>query len=66
MISDGQAIVLVARFNSFHKARLFKIRHVILGGISRKYDSYAEYFSLNRENKALAEENVKLYNLLPP
>ncbi len=59
------AIILVAQFNSFHKARFFKIRHVLLGGISKKYDDYAMYFSLNSENKALVQENAKLYNLLP-
>jgi rod shape-determining protein MreC len=65
LVLEVVAIILVARYNSFHKARLFKIRHVILGGISRKYDDYASYFSLNKENKALVQENAKLYNLLP-
>lgn len=59
------AIIFVARFNSFHKARFFKVRHIILGSISRKYDDYASYFSLSKENKALVQENVRLYNLLP-
>jgi rod shape-determining protein MreC len=59
------AIILVAQFNSFHRARFFKIRHLILGSVSRKYDDYASYFSLKSENKALTLENARLYNLLP-
>lgn len=65
LLLEVLAIILVAQFNSFHKARFFKIRHVILGGISRKYDDFAMYFSLKHENKALVLENTKLYNLLP-
>jgi rod shape-determining protein MreC len=65
LLLEVLAIILVAQFNSFHKARFFKIRHIILGGISSKYDDYAAYMSLNRENKALVQENTRLYNLLP-
>lgn len=65
LLLEVLAIILVAQFNSFHKAKLFKIRHVILGGISKKYDNYASYFSLSKENKALVQENSRLYNLLP-
>lgn len=59
------AIVLVSRYNSYHQARVFKIRHAILGSIARRYDNLSTYFSLVDENKALAEENARLYNALP-
>lgn len=65
IVLEVLAFILVAQFNSFHKARLFRIRHVILGGISRRYDEFASYFSLSKENKALVQENARLYNLLP-
>lgn len=65
LLLEVLAIILVARFNSFHKAQLFKLRHIVLGGISGKYDDFASYFALNKENKALVQENARLYNMLP-
>ncbi len=60
------AFVMVARFNSYHQARVFRIRYAVLGGIARRYDNMSTYFSLEKENKALSQENARLYNSLPP
>lgn len=59
------AFVLIARHNSFHRSKLLNIKHFVLGGAAVKIDNYSQYLSLLEENKALKEENVKLYNLLP-
>jgi len=65
IILEVVAFILIAHFNSFQKAKIYNIRHSILGGITRRYDRYSSYLSLAKENKELAEENLKLYNLLP-
>jgi rod shape-determining protein MreC len=59
------AFILIAKYNSFHRSRLFNVRHATLGGFTAKFDNYSQYLSLLKENKALREENVRLYNLLP-
>lgn len=56
---------MIARNNSFHKARILHIKHVVIGNISRKYTNISSYLSLVKENKALVNENLRLYNLLP-
>lgn len=65
VILEVMAFTMLARNNSFHRAKILNIKHVILGDISRKYNNYASYMSLVKENKALVAENLKLYNLLP-
>ena len=59
------AFILIANYNSFHRSKLFNLRHAVLGGVTVKFDNYSQYLSLLEENKALREEHVKLYNLLP-
>jgi rod shape-determining protein MreC len=65
IILEVVAFILIARFNSFQGAKIYNIKHTILGGITRKYNHYSSYLSLVKENKALTEENLKLYNILP-
>ena len=65
LILEVVAFILIAHFNSFHRARLFEIKYGIVGNIERKYEKFSSYFLLAKENKELSEENVKLYNLLP-
>lgn len=59
------AFILIAKHNSFHRSKLLNIKHTVLGGVTVKFDNYSQYLSLLEENKALKEENAKLYNLLP-
>jgi rod shape-determining protein MreC len=59
------AIGLLLRFNSFHNAKIFKIKHSIIGSISDKYKDYSRYLSLSGQNQKLVEENARLYNMLP-
>jgi rod shape-determining protein MreC len=65
IILEVVAFILIANFNSFQRVKIYNIRHSILGGISRRYNHYSSYLLLTKENKALTEENLKLYNLLP-
>jgi rod shape-determining protein MreC len=65
IILEVVAFIMIDHFNSFQRAKIYNIRHTILGGITRKYNHYSSYLSLAKENKALAEENLKLYNILP-
>ncbi|MGD2035768.1 MAG: rod shape-determining protein MreC [Bacteroidales bacterium] len=65
LVLEIVAFILIANYNSFHRSKLFNIRHAVLGGLTVKFDNYSQYLSLIEENKALREENVRLYNLLP-
>jgi rod shape-determining protein MreC len=65
IILEVIAFTLIAKNNSFHKAKILHMKHVILGNLSRKYNNYSSYLSLVKENRALVAENLKLYNLLP-
>ena len=57
-------ITLLVNFNSYHGARFSALRHSVLGSISRRVTNLTDYFSLREENRALIDENNKLYNLL--
>lgn len=59
------AFIFIARFNSFHNAKIFNLKNRLVGGITDSYENLSKYLSLVEENKNLAKENVKLYNLLP-
>jgi rod shape-determining protein MreC len=65
IILEVVAFMLISHFNSFHRARILEVKHGIMGNIERRYEKFSSYFSLVKENKALMEENVKLYNKLP-
>jgi rod shape-determining protein MreC len=65
LVFEILAIILISQSSSFHSAKIYRLKHVILGGIERKVDNFNSYLALAQENKALAEENVKLYNALP-
>ncbi len=58
------ALILLVRFNSFQSARVFKIRHSVVGGLSNKYNNFSKYLSLEDQNRQLVEENAHLYNRL--
>lgn len=58
------AVGMLVRFNSFHSAKVFKMKHSIVGGISDKYNNFSKYLSLVEQNKELVQENAQLYNQL--
>lgn len=59
------AFILIARFGSYQHARIYNFRQHLLGGIERRVDNIRAYFKLAEENKKLAQENARLYNMLP-
>jgi rod shape-determining protein MreC len=65
VVFEVLAFVLIGQYNSFHSAKMYNLKHYVLGRIERRLDNFSSYFSLGKENKSLAEENVKLYNALP-
>jgi rod shape-determining protein MreC len=65
IILEVIAFILIGNFNSFQRAKIYNLRHSIIGGLTRRYNHYTDYLTLTKENKALTEENLKLYNLLP-
>jgi rod shape-determining protein MreC len=65
LILEIIAIVLITRFNSFQQARIYKFRQHLQGGFDRRSSSFRSVFNLAKENKALSEENTRLYNQLP-
>jgi rod shape-determining protein MreC len=66
LILEILSFVLIGKFNSYQSAKIYNVKHIILGRIERKFDNLSSYLTLAKENKALAEENIKLYNALPP
>ncbi len=59
------AFVLITKFNSYHRAKLFSIRFAIVGSVSEKFIQLSRYFHLREENEHLVKENAVLYNRLP-
>ncbi|MBN1598892.1 MAG: rod shape-determining protein MreC [Bacteroidales bacterium] len=59
------AFILIARFNSFHNAKIYSAKNRVLGNITSMYRDFSQYLRLIDENKALRKENIRLYNLLP-
>lgn len=58
------ALILLVRFNSFQSARVFKMRHSVVSGISDRYSGFSKYLSLEEQNRSLTKENARLYNAL--
>ena len=59
------AFIFIARFNSFHRAKLLNVRFAIVGSISKRFTNFSRYIHLKEENKNLVKENAVLYNRLP-
>lgn len=59
------AFILMANFSIYQRAKIFRLKHAIVGRIESRYQNLSAYFSLARENKNLSQENVRLYNSLP-
>ena len=60
----GIGIVLLSTYNDYHQARIYGVRHAIVGSISEKYFRFSKYLSLHDQNKKLVQENAHLYNQL--
>lgn len=58
------SIVILAKYNKTHQAVFDGIANETTGWISSKYNNVEYYFHLSETNKALAEENARLKNML--
>lgn len=58
-------LTLLVKYNKSHQARYMEIAYNFTGKINKKYTEVTDYFSLAKNNQALAQENNRLRNLLP-
>jgi len=65
IILEVIAFMLLAKFSSYQRSRIYSMKYAIEGSIEKRYARVSDYFSLAEENKSLAEENTRLYNSLP-
>jgi rod shape-determining protein MreC len=52
------------RLNPYQKVKFYHASHRITGRLSIRIENFTDYLSLYNENRELAEENSRLYNLL--
>lgn len=64
IVLEGIALFFIFNNLSFHKSKFINSANSITGGIYNTSSEISEYFNLKKENKLLAEENIKLKNLL--
>ncbi len=65
VILEVVAFLLLANFSIYQRARIFRLKHAVIGKLEKRFDRVSAYFSLSEENKTLSEENIDLYNRLP-
>ena len=58
------AVIFTIQSHSFHKSKFINSANFITGGIFNKINNVKEFILLKKENVRLAEENIKLKNLL--
>ena len=59
------SIVLITRYNQYHRAVGSGVMNEITGNINRQYNKVDNYLQLKRTNEQLARDNERLRNLLP-
>jgi rod shape-determining protein MreC len=60
VLLETLALVMVFNYNSFQKSKYLNSANRISGNIYNSFNTVTGYFGLNRINKELAEENVRL------
>ncbi len=58
------AILFTIQSHSYHKSKFINSANFVSGGFYNKINNFKEFFILKKENVLLAEENVRLKNLL--
>ncbi len=59
------SIILITRYNQYHRAVGSGVMNEITGSINRQYNKVDNYLQLKRTNEQLARDNERLRNLLP-
>ncbi len=65
LVLQGFAIGILVNYNKSQQAVFANFANEATGWVSTKYNSVEYYFRLTETNKALAEENARLRNMLP-
>lgn len=58
------AFIFIINSHSYHNSKYLNSANYISGSILKKSNAISDYFKLNKQNKALAEENESLKNSL--
>ncbi len=64
LVLESISLVLVSQFNDYHRARMVNLGTTYAGGLYNASSSVSSYFSLQKANTELAEENARLKNFL--
>ena len=64
LLLEFVAFALIINNHNFHKSKFISSTNSITGGLLNKSSSIADYFNLKTQNQDLAEENLRLKNLL--
>ena len=64
LILQVLSIMLLVKYNRSHQAKYMELAYEVTGRINKRYNNFTRYFSLNENNRYLAEENNKLHNLV--
>lgn len=64
LILQGLSISILVNYNKTHNAIFDNYANELSGGINKKLNGIEYFFSLNKTNQKLAEENARLRNLL--
>lgn len=57
------SLTLLVKYNRSQQAKYLETAYELTGRINKKYNSFTRYFSLNENNRVLAEDNTRLHNL---
>jgi rod shape-determining protein MreC len=64
LLIESFSLFLLFNANPYQKVRFYSLSHAISGRMSTRVENLKDYLSLRNENRALAEENARLYNRL--
>lgn len=57
------SLSLLVKYNRSHQAKYLEFAFETTAKINKKYNNFTRYFSLNENNRILAEDNTRLHNL---
>ncbi|MCL3781825.1 rod shape-determining protein MreC [Prolixibacteraceae bacterium JC049] len=64
LVLELVCLLMIIRYNNFQKVKFLNSSNQVTAGIFDSYSSVADYFSLRKTNKLLAEENARLRTML--
>jgi rod shape-determining protein MreC len=64
VVLEALSIMLIVRYNSFHRVSFVNSSNAISGRIYEDYNNVVDYFSLRKINESLATENARLRSRL--